>query len=213
MDETKNSTFPLRLKELMDEKGENQGQLASTIKKSRQTVSLYCSGGTSPDLDTLKMIADHYDKSIDWLCGREGYPEKLDLGKQAVMQTTGLSEEAVDGFLFACTFHAKAFEILLTAEHFEYVMQKLGEAIVIAKGNPLESYYLMPTVAHNQKDLEHPSKKDLTAQASKILRDSNGKPLMYSYYELDDYLISEAFDTLKEDLSEELWKKRNGLEE
>lgn len=66
--------FPRRLRELMEETGTTQQQLADYIHKQRQTVSLYCDGSSSPDWETLASIAKYFTVSVDYLVDNDGQP-------------------------------------------------------------------------------------------------------------------------------------------
>lgn len=92
---TEQQAFPQRLQRLMKEHGTTQKQLGTAIGKRPQTVSLYTTGQSSPDVDTIRAIADYYDVSADWLLGRPGSAKTIDPDVQAVCQYTGLSEQAV----------------------------------------------------------------------------------------------------------------------
>ena len=61
----------LRLKELRQEKNITQGKLAEKLGLSRSTIAMYETGGSEPDLETLKNIASFFNVSIDYLMGRE----------------------------------------------------------------------------------------------------------------------------------------------
>lgn len=61
--------FSKRLKKLREEFGLNQKQLADKIKIGNKTISDYERAISSPDLETLKIIADFFNVSIDYLIG------------------------------------------------------------------------------------------------------------------------------------------------
>lgn len=61
----------LRLKELRQDKNITQGKLAEKLGLSRSTIAMYETGGSEPDLETLKNIASFFDVSVDYLMGRE----------------------------------------------------------------------------------------------------------------------------------------------
>lgn len=42
---------------------------------NNKTLSRYEKGGTEPDIETLNILADLYEVSIDWLTGRVNYPK------------------------------------------------------------------------------------------------------------------------------------------
>lgn len=58
------------LKELREDKGLNQIDLAETLNVSRQTISGYETGSIEPPFSTLVKLADIYNCSLDYLAGR-----------------------------------------------------------------------------------------------------------------------------------------------
>lgn len=60
-----------RLKELRNEKGLNQKKIAACLNITQQTYSDYETGRTNPDINTLILISDILETSIDYLLGRE----------------------------------------------------------------------------------------------------------------------------------------------
>ena len=72
-----------------------QQRLAEAIGCSRQTVSLYANGNASPDAEKLKLIADFFHVSTDYLLGRtNAKTQNADL--RAICDYTGLSEGSVN---------------------------------------------------------------------------------------------------------------------
>lgn len=61
----------LKLKELRQEKRLTQDKLAEKLGLSRSTISMYETGGSEPDMQTLKSIANFFNVSIDYLMGRD----------------------------------------------------------------------------------------------------------------------------------------------
>ena len=53
---------------LRDKAGISQMSLAHQLDVSRQAVSRWESGDTTPSMDKLKALAKIYDVSLDWLC-------------------------------------------------------------------------------------------------------------------------------------------------
>lgn len=66
---TEKYTFPTRLRKLMEIYGTTQKKLADAIDMRPQTVSLYTTGQSFPDVNTLKKIADFFNASADYLLG------------------------------------------------------------------------------------------------------------------------------------------------
>ena len=60
-----------RLKPLRKERKFTQEDLGDLVGVSKMRVSDYESGKTEPPLKTLIKIADVFNVSLDWLCGRD----------------------------------------------------------------------------------------------------------------------------------------------
>lgn len=66
--------FPAALRTLMEDRNTSQKDLADYLGKTRQAISLYCTGESAPDLDALVKIAQYFDTSTDYLLGLETDP-------------------------------------------------------------------------------------------------------------------------------------------
>ncbi|MCL2234808.1 MAG: helix-turn-helix transcriptional regulator [Firmicutes bacterium] len=62
-----------RLKEIREEKGFSQEQVAKVIGIRQQTISQYEKGITEPDIQTLKKLCDFFDVTSDYLLGFKDY--------------------------------------------------------------------------------------------------------------------------------------------
>ena len=60
----------MRLKQIREEKGLSQNELAKKINMTQQRISSYENGIREPDIETLKILADFFDVSIDYLLGK-----------------------------------------------------------------------------------------------------------------------------------------------
>ena len=67
------------LAELRQDRGLTQDQLAEIISVSPGTISNYEDGRHLPDLDKLKMIADYFHVTTDYLLGRTSSSIPIDL--------------------------------------------------------------------------------------------------------------------------------------
>lgn len=65
--------FPYRLKELREEKGLTQEELALMLGLKRQSISNYENGGRQPDYNTLIKIADFFGVTVDYLVGHSDF--------------------------------------------------------------------------------------------------------------------------------------------
>lgn len=62
--------FNERLKELREDRGLTQDQLASELNVSRSQISNYETGKFEPDIETLIFLADFFNVSLDYLLCR-----------------------------------------------------------------------------------------------------------------------------------------------
>lgn len=67
------SIFNERLKELREEKGIKQSQLAAAFSVSKSTVSGWEVGRNQPNYDMLILIARFFDVSTDYLIGNKDF--------------------------------------------------------------------------------------------------------------------------------------------
>lgn len=83
--------FPKAIRRLMEHRNTTQNELADYLQKTRQAVSYYCDGSSSPDWETLVKIADYFDVSTDYLLGRTDDPSR----HPSAMDELGLSADAL----------------------------------------------------------------------------------------------------------------------
>lgn len=91
---TEKYTFPTQLRELMESNKTTQKKLADAIDMRPQTVSLYTTGQSFPDVNTLKKIAEFFNVSADYLLGLIPTPT-TDIEDRAVEEYTGLSHSSI----------------------------------------------------------------------------------------------------------------------
>ncbi len=60
----------IRLRHLRKEKSLTQIEICKLINKAQSTYAEYETGRKEPDLDTLKILAEYYNTSIDYMIGR-----------------------------------------------------------------------------------------------------------------------------------------------
>lgn len=102
--ENYHKAFPTRLRDLLKERGRTQEDLAAYIREkknlekfSRQSVAHYYDGSSSPDWETLNVIADFFGVSVGYLTGHEDY-RTLDPNIRMICDYTGLSEQTITNF-------------------------------------------------------------------------------------------------------------------
>lgn len=83
-------TIGERLKEARDRKNLKQTQVMKHTGINNKTLSGYEKGVSEPDIDSLNLLANLYEVSVDWLTGRE---EQM---KQQIIDLSGLDEIDVE---------------------------------------------------------------------------------------------------------------------
>lgn len=63
-----------RLRKARERKGLKQVQVHEKTGINNKTLSRYESGGSEPDVETLKTLAELYEVSLDWLTGHTEDP-------------------------------------------------------------------------------------------------------------------------------------------
>ena len=66
------------LKALREEKGISQQKLAEKINTNQQNIHRYEHGFYEPDIQTLKLLADFFETSIDFLVGYTDIRRKIE---------------------------------------------------------------------------------------------------------------------------------------
>lgn len=74
--------FGSRLKQIREEKGISQIDMAKLFSIANTTISQWESGKRNPDHDTLIKIADYFKVSVDWLLGLTDYRCSADMVKE-----------------------------------------------------------------------------------------------------------------------------------
>lgn len=92
--ETEKKPFPNNLSVLMSERKITQEMLASAVGVKRQTISLYKTGQSTPDIEQLTKIAQYFNVSADWLLGLSNVSSRNET-LQSIGNSTGLHEHAI----------------------------------------------------------------------------------------------------------------------
>lgn len=100
--ETATAPFPTAISSLLKERKITPGELAGHLGVTRQTVSNYCLGQTTPSFQLLCEIADFFDVSTDFLLGRTNV-QSPSVEIQAIAAATGLTEHTIETLQFLFT--------------------------------------------------------------------------------------------------------------
>lgn len=79
------------LRELRDERGLTQDDLANLLNIKRQTYSAWERNISNPDISTIDFLADYYDVSTDYLLGRTNIKSPTDKIASAIEDDKELS--------------------------------------------------------------------------------------------------------------------------
>ncbi|WP_373482877.1 helix-turn-helix domain-containing protein [Acetobacterium sp.] len=89
------SNFAMRLRDLMNEFGTTQKNLAEITKITRQAIAQYMEGSVQPNVERLYKIAKYFHVSADYLLGITDQ-RTSNIDDQKIHEITGLSCEAID---------------------------------------------------------------------------------------------------------------------
>lgn len=64
--------FPSKLKKARENTGFTQREVSKELKIPQSTIANYEVGRTQPDIETIGILADFYEVSVDWLFGTKG---------------------------------------------------------------------------------------------------------------------------------------------
>lgn len=68
-----NTLFPVRLKNLRKDKGRTQEEMSELLNVRRSTYGEYERGKIVPPIDKMKMLADYFGISVDYLMGNTNF--------------------------------------------------------------------------------------------------------------------------------------------
>lgn len=72
-------SFPAKLKKARETIGFTQREVENETKITQSVLARYETGKLEPSLETLGVLADFYEVSIDWLLGTKGGKKSIDL--------------------------------------------------------------------------------------------------------------------------------------
>ena len=121
--------FPRTLRDLMEENGTTQEQLREVLGlSSRQAITGYMNGSTLPTSDKLYAIAKYFNVSSDYLIGLSEI-ETSDIQTRAVIEDSGLSEDAVENLLDHIPGTQKLLSLILESRYF---LEEMGNKFDLA---------------------------------------------------------------------------------
>ena len=190
--ESYNTAFPANLRELMEKTGTTQIELGNSIGVSRQSISYYCDGSSSPTWEGIVAIANYFDVSVDWLLGLPGSVQRADTDLNAVCKYTGLSSASArrihgnteNGRILSQIIEDPRFPILINSiaellrykalesrsEYKEDLEQATADEEFAAYSDMLNRHYYRAIPLADLKDLEEAKTKKAFAHIIESLR-------------------------------------------
>ena len=93
-----------RLKELRAERKESQDILAELLNVSRTSYCKYETERHDPSIESLYILAEHFDVTIDYLLGRtdeRNYPRRIDEKEETMLHGFRVTDESGKEFLLS----------------------------------------------------------------------------------------------------------------
>lgn len=90
-----NSILAVRLRNLLQQNNATQKDLSEILGVTRQAISGYCNGSSTPSIENLIQLADYFNVSIDYLLGRVN-ASTTNVDVQIICEKTGLSEKSIN---------------------------------------------------------------------------------------------------------------------
>lgn len=131
---TEKELFPTRLRKLMLLNETTQRKLGDYVGVRPQTISLYTTGQSYPDVNGLRKIAEFFKVSADWLIGLTETPT-IDPDQRAAADLLGLSERAIQ-YLIAIKYGDQNVSGMTRPELLSFLLSKplfdmmLGECCI-----------------------------------------------------------------------------------
>lgn len=122
------SALSERLKELRAEKGIRSEDAAEVFGVSRATLSAYEMGKSVPDLNVLNKMADFYEVSTDYICGRTSVKKSL----QADTSSVKLSQSDVNKISELSDSETVGLSLLINSAQFKKMVKALAVCYISA---------------------------------------------------------------------------------
>jgi transcriptional regulator with XRE-family HTH domain len=103
-----------------------QEDLAKIVGATRQTISEYKNGTSTPNADKLKVMANHFGVSTDYLLGLTDDPTN-DRDLRAIFESLGLSSDAVTELKKYDEVELKIYNYIIEKKHMRELIAKIKE--------------------------------------------------------------------------------------
>lgn len=155
------------LKQLRNERGITQEQLAEVLGVSGRTISRWETGNNLPDLSILVQISEYYDVEIKEILNGERKSENMDNGlKETLLKVADYNElekqkaAEVGNMSFGITFCVCAITIVVQMLMTGNLSLVIGETVISAVGGLVYLYFMVKNGAWNGTMMKSTPKRD-----------------------------------------------------
>ena len=140
--------FGDRLKQLRLKHNVTQQQLADYLGVNRTSIAGYETKGKHPDFDKLRLLADYFNVTCDYLIGQDDKESRdLTIATHRTMYDENLSEEAqkeLDEFVnYLKELHVKCYYNLSHGEHnWQLWSREIDKALMYVTGGEGENSFV-----------------------------------------------------------------------
>lgn len=135
------SMFGIRLKGLRMDHKERQEDIAQLLKVQRNTVAEYENGTIVPPINKIKMIADHYSVSIDYLMGNTNFQthaERLEISPLDISKNMKVLLDNLQNSQMALTFNGVTMSPEIRNVLISYIQTGLQMGNILTQRKDLE---------------------------------------------------------------------------
>lgn len=124
--------FSVRLKAMRKDKRETQEELARLLKVQRTTVGEYERGNIRPPMDKMKILADHFGVSVDYLMGNTNFQTPEERNEEAPHDVSKAMKQILEDL--QKNQHAMTFDgEILDKESRELLISSLEQSLRMGK--------------------------------------------------------------------------------
>lgn len=207
--------FPQRLRLLFNETKASQADVANYVGVTRQAVSQWMNGKTTPDCYSFKKVAEFFDVSLEYLYGETNSKVRENI---LLADSLGLSDESVDAILSlknaphlnyigpndsSYPTKSEIFSDIVAGNKFWETIEYLQQAIMEYRNHEKaldREIGALPDVL----GVENDERKELSISGKTIM--NADKMAIFCIYQAVD-----AFKTIVEDMPGGYWCKSVGL--
>jgi len=208
------SPFPRRLRLLFDETRTSQAVLAEYIGVSRQAISQWSNGNTTPDCFNFKKLAEYFNVPLEYLYGETDsriqanirLADELALSDEAIATIIAMKDAPhFDPNDSDSPTKCEILSDIIASTKFGEMMEYIQRAIIEYQNHECAADRDVGTIP-DVLGVEYEERKNLSAYGKAVM-DADKMAIFCVYQSVD------AFKKIVEGLPENYWRKTVGLEQ